>query len=176
MEAKETKRKEDDEEYMAIKEVGIYNFAKFAADKDLFNIRLPLNNPEANEYLTWCNYYYNQTNTFLYYLLNLWDSPIREHKVRPPTIREVAICSAREIAWLSGQSCDLPPEEKKLYLDFNAENIKDAYMFNNYPIWVISGMAGAVMKFGTFEDHVKDDDKFMTFEDYVSHVKPEEKE
>jgi hypothetical protein len=57
-----------------------------------------------------------------------------------------------------------------MFIDSNAEFIRDAYLFWSYPMWINSGLAGCVMKWGTFEDNEKpgDSEKYITYEEYDS--------
>ena len=49
-------RAKDDPEYNEIRELGFgIGFVEYMKDKDLSDIRLPLNNPEAYQYLCWVN-------------------------------------------------------------------------------------------------------------------------
>ena len=154
-------RPKDDEEFNAIKNVDYMEFLHYMKDKDLYNLRLPLNNPAAYQYLRWINGHFMNDNNYLNYLLNIWD----EQKIRPPTPREVAIFNARHIVELDNNK-DIKPEDKKTYIDFTAELIRDAYQYWCYPIWIATGLAGCVLKWETFEDNAKAGDDYITWEEW----------
>ena len=159
-----------DPEYFDIKHgVELLDFIEFMKGKSLESIRLPLNNPDAYQYLRWLNEHWvdDFEGNHLNYLLNLWDSPFADKPVRPPTNRELAVFNAKEIVRLA-ESKDIPDGEKEMYIDMNAEGIRDAYHYWCFPIWIGSGLAGCIMKWGTFEDNMKpgDEDKFITYEEY----------
>ena len=158
-------RPKDDEEFNAIKSVDYMEFLHYMEDKDLKNLRLPINNPDAYQYLRWLNQYFMDDNNHLNYLLNIWDAQFSEKKIRPPTTREVAIFSAHRIIELDNDK-DIKPEDKKTYIDFNAEFIRDAYQYWCYPIWISSGLAGCVLKWGTFEDNAKSEEDYITWEEW----------
>ena len=160
----------DDPEFGAIKEgVCFMEFVEFMKNKDLENIRLPINNQEAYQYLRWVNEYFcgNNDGNYLNYILNLWDGWISNKPVRPPTPREIAICAARRIV-KNADDKEIADNDRGLYIDSDAELIRDAYRYWNYPDWIMSGLAGCVMKWGTFEDNVKPDDeiKYIPYEEY----------
>ena len=164
------RRSIDDPEFCAIKEgVGFMEFVGFMKDKNLETIRLPLNNPEAYQYLRWINEYFCGDNdgNYLHYILNIWDAMIGDKPVRPPTPREIAICVARRIV-KNADDKEITDDERGLYIDSDAEMIRDAYRYWNYPDWIASGLAGCVMKWGTFEDNVKPNDemKYIPYEEY----------
>ena len=166
-------REKDDPEFLEIKGANFMNFLEYMKDKDIYNIRLPLNNLEAYKYLRWLNehYHYNGHGSFLNYILNCWDAWISKKPVRPPTPREVAILCAKRIVHLNEGGEEVGSErDRAMFIDTTAENIRDAYLFWNYPIWIESGLAGCVMKWGTFEDNEKpgDKDKYITYEEYDS--------
>ena len=151
----------NDTEFIEIKNgVNATDFLQYMKGKDIHNIRLPLNNPDACKYLRWLNAkcHRGEYGCFLDYILNGWDACFSDKPVRPPTPREVAILCAKHIT------------EGKLamFIDTNAESIRDAYLFWSYPIWIESGLAGCVMKWGTFEDNEKpgDSEKYITYEEY----------
>ena len=159
-----------DPEFFDIKHgVDVGKFVDYMKGRSLENIRLPLNNPEAFSYLCWLNEFWveNYDGCHLNYLLNLWSSPFGDKPVRPPTAREMAIYNARRIVKLADNT-DLAPSDKEMYIDVNAEGIRDAYHYWCYPIWIASGLAGCVLKWGTFEDNEKpgDEDKYVTYEKY----------
>lgn len=158
-------RPKDDEEFNAIKSVDYMEFLHYMKDKDLHNLRLPLNNPDAYQYLRWINGHFSDDNNYLNYLLNIWDAQFSEKQIRPPTPREVAIFNARHIVELDN-SKDIKPEDKKTFIDFAAEFIRDAYQYWCYPIWIASGLAGCVLKWGTFEDNAKPEDDYITWEEW----------
>ena len=158
-------RPKDDEEFNAIKSVDYMEFLHYMKDKDLHNLRLPINNPDAYQYLRWLNEYFMDDNNYLNYLLNIWDAQFSEKQIRPPTPREVAIFNARHIVELD-KSEDIKSEDKKMDIDFSAEFIRDAYQYWCYPIWIVSGLAGCVLKWGTFEDNAKPEDDYITWEEW----------
>lgn len=162
-----------DPEYIEIKGADFMDFLEYMKDKDLYNIRLPVNNPEAYQYLRWLNAHYHEDyGCFLNYVLNGWDAFLSKKPVRPPTPREVAIFSAKRIVELAERKeKDVGSEsDRALFIDTNAEFIRDAYLFWSYPMWINSGLAGCVMKWGTFEDNEKpgDSEKYDTYEEYES--------
>ena len=170
-EPKTTIPPKDDPEFCAIKNgVDFLEFVKFMADKQIASTRLPLNNPEAFRYLCWLNARYidGGDGCFINFLLNLWDNDFTNggKKVRPPTAREYAIRSANEIMRLKNAT-DIDADMKDICIDAQAEMIRDAYAYWCYPIWIATGLAGCVMKWGTFEDNLKDGDEFATYEDWM---------
>lgn len=159
----------DDAEFCKIKKgVSIISFIEYMNGKSLETIRLPLNNNKAYQYLRWLNEHWcsDDDGCFLNYILNIWDAWLSDKPVRPPTPREVAICAARRIA-KNADDKSIDDNERGFLIDSDAEMIRDAYHYWNYPIWVTSGLAGCVMKFGTFEDNVKpgDENNYMTYEE-----------
>lgn len=157
-------RSADDPEYRDIKEcANMMSFVEYMKDKDIEELRLPVNNPEAYNYLRWLNNYFVDDNNYLNYLLNLWDGNFSEKPVRPPTAREVAIFNSRRIVELADSS---EIDEKGTFIDSNAELIRDAYQYWCYPIWIASGLAGCIVKWGTFEDNVKPGEEFVTWEEW----------
>lgn len=158
-------RPKDDKEFNAIKSVDYMEFLHYMKDKDLHNLRLPLNNPDAYQYLRWLNGHFIDDNNYLNYLLNIWDEQFSEHQIRPPTPREVAIFNARHIVELDNNK-DIKPEDKRMGIDFSAESIRDAYQYWCYPIWIASGLAGCVLKWGTFEDNAKSEDDYIAWEEW----------
>ena len=164
-------RLKDDPEFLEIKGVNFMDFLEYMKDKDMYNIRLPVNNPDAYQYLRWLNAHYHQDDygCFLNYILNGWDAFLSKKPVRPPTPREVAIFSAKRIVDLAERKeVGHSESDRALFIDTNAEFIRDAYLFWSYPAWINSGLAGCVMKWGTFEDNMKpgDEDTFITYEEY----------
>lgn len=164
-------RPKDDPEFLAIKDgVDFLEFVEYMKDKDIYNVRLPVNNPEAYQYLRWLNANYHQDDygCFLNYILNGWDAFLSKKPVRPPTPREVAIFSAKRIVDLAERKDIESESDRALFIDTNAEFIRDAYLFWSYPMWINSGLAGCVMKWGTFEDNEKpgDSEKYITYEEY----------
>ena len=162
-------RQKDDQEFLEIKEgVGLMDFIKLIGDKNLENIRLPLNNKEAYQYLRWINEHYvdDDDGNFLNYILNLWDAWCHDKPIRPPTPRELAIVTARRIV-KNADDKEIKDDERGLYIDFDAEMIRDAYRYWNYHVWITSGLAGCIMKWGTFENNVKpgDEEKYITYEE-----------
>jgi hypothetical protein len=77
----------------------------------------------------------------------------------------VAIFSARRIVELS-EDKKIEDSERGTYIDPNAELIRDAYQYWCYPIWIVSGLAGCVLKWGTFEDNAKPEDDYITWEEW----------
>ena len=157
-------RPADDPEFISVKcGVDFITFVRFMADKELADTRLPLNNEDACRYLRWLNLYYSEDNPYLNYILNKWDETSASKRVRPPTPREYAIVSARHMVRLA----DSPHESENhrgMFIDFYAESIRDAYFFcRDYPTWISRGLAGCVMKWGTFEDNMKDGDDYMDY-------------
>ena len=159
-----------DPEYIEIKGANFMEFLEYMKDKDIYNIRLPVNNPEAYQYLRWLNaHYHDDYGCFLNYILNVWDASFSRKPVRPPTPREVAIFSAKRIVdFAESKDTGHSDSERALFIDTNAEFIRDAYLFWRYPMWINSGLAGCVMKWGTFEDNEKsgDSEKYVTYEEY----------
>ena len=161
-------RSADDPEYRGIKDcVNMMSFVEYMKSKDIEELRLPVNNPEAYNYLRWLNNYFVDDNNYLNYLLNIWDEQRinGDTPVRPPTAREVAVFSARRIVELA-DSTDLDSQNRGVYIDSDAEFIRDAYQYWCYPIWIASGLAGCIIKWGTFEDNVKDGDKYQVWEEW----------
>lgn len=157
-------RSVDDPEYRDIKDcANMMSFVEYMKSKDIEELRLPVNNPEAYNYLRWLNNYFVDDNNYLNYLLNLWDENYGEKPVRPPTAREVAIFNSRRIVEIADSD---EIDENGVYIDNNAELIRDAYQYWCYPIWLASGLAGCILKWGTFEDNVKPGDEFTTWEEW----------
>jgi len=157
-------RSVDDPEYRGIKEcANMMSFVEYMKSKDIEELRLPVNNPEAYNYLRWLNNYFVDDNNYLNYLLNLWDENYAEKPVRPPTAREVAIFNSRRIVEIADSD---EIDDKGMYIDSNAELIRDAYQYWCYPIWIASGLAGCIIKWGTFEDNVKPGEEFLTWEEW----------
>ena len=157
-------RSVDDPEYRGIKEcANMMSFVEYMKSKDIEELRLPVNNPEAYNYLRWLNNYFVDDNNYLNYLLNLWDENFSEKPVRPPTAREVAIFNSRRIVEIADSD---EIDEKGVFIDSNAELIRDAYQYWCYPMWIASGLAGCIIKWGTFEDNVKPGEEFVTWEEW----------
>jgi hypothetical protein len=159
-------RSADDPEYRDIKDcVNMMSFVEYMKGKDIEELRLPVNNPEAYQYLRWLNNYFVDDNNYLNYLLNIWDEQymVKKKPVRPPTAREVAIFNARRIVEIADSD---EIDGKGVYIDSNAEFIRDAYQYWCYPIWIASGLAGCILKWGTFEDNVKECDEYLTWEEW----------
>ena len=164
-------RPKDDPEYLEIKGADFMEFLEYMKDKEIHNIRLPLNNPEAYQYLRWLNAHYHcdDYGCFLNYILNCWDAFLSKKPVRPPTPREVAIhCAKRIVDLAERKEVGYSDSDRALFIDTTAESIRDAYLFWSYPMWINSGLAGCVMKWGTFEDNEKpgDEEKYVTYEEY----------
>ena len=158
-------RPHNDKEYCEIKDyVDFVRFVKFMKDRRPATLRLPLNNPEAYKYLRWLNNYFIDDSCYLNYLLNIWDETFKK-PVRPPTAREVAIFNSRRIVEIV-ESAEIKDADKDVFIDSEAEFIRDAYQYWSYPIWIASGLAGSVMKWGTFEDNVKEGDEFLVWEEW----------
>lgn len=149
-------------EYCAIQNVDFGEFVTFMKDRSLYDVRLPVNNPEAYQYLRWANEYLCQDTNYLNYVLNIWDESFGDH-VRPPTPREMAVVHAQKIL-------DATKDEKdrEFRIDTNAEFIRDAYTHWNYPDYIRSGLAGCIMKWGTFEDNEKPgaEKDYTTYEEW----------
>ena len=165
----ELRQKFDPEYFDIMNGVGLGDFVEFMKGKSLESIRLPVNNTDAFNYLRWLNHHWVDSfeGNHLNYILNLWEMPIADKPVRPPTIRELAIYNSKDIVRVAENS-DMEDWEKELYIDFDAGVIRDAYQFWCYPVWIKSGLAGCIMKWGTFEDNLKpeDNDKYIIFEEY----------
>ncbi len=164
-------RDKDDPKFLEIKEANFMDFLEYMKDKDIYNIRLPVNNTEAYQYLRWLNahYHHDDYGSFLNYVLNCLDAWLSNKPVRPPTPREVAVFNAKRIVDLADrEKVGNSESDRALFIDIKAESIRDAYLFCSYPIWIVSGLAGCVMKWGTFEDNEKpgDSDKYITYEEY----------
>ena len=159
----------DDKEFCAIKNVDFGQFLEFTKlnkDFTLESIRLPLNNPEAYQYLRWVNEHLcDDYGCYLNYLLNIWDETCSVKPVRPPTPREVAIFNSRRIVELADNK-ELSDPDRNMYIDMNAEGIRDAYLYWNYSIWISSGLAGCILKFGTFENNMKPGDEYQIWEEW----------
>lgn len=153
---------QDYPEYCAIQNVDFAEFVEFMKDKSLYDVRLPVNNPEAYQYLRWANEYLCRDTNFLNYVLNIWDESFGD-RVRPPTPREMAVVHAQKIL-------DATKDEKdrEFRIDTNAEFIRDAYHYWNYPDYIRYGLAGCIMKWGTFEDNEKPgvEKDYTTYEEW----------
>ena len=155
-------RPKDDTEYNAIRYYGFnYRFVKFMKDKDLADIRLPLNNPEAYQYLCWVNEHFATDTNFLNFNLNIFDEGYR-----PVTAREHAIANAK---LLLDYAKDINKEgtegkDARMHLDMCAEAIQNAYAYGSYPHWEDVGLAGCLLKWGTWEDNEKPGDKYEIYE------------
>lgn len=161
-------RPKDDPEFLAVKEgVDYLKFVEYMKDKDLFGIRLPVNNPEAFLYLRWLNEFHcpDEDGTFLNYILNIWDMGMNDKSVRPPTPREAAIFNSRHLLEILDDKEIKDEKDRMMFIDFTAEFIRDAYHYWSYPSWIHSGLAGCIMKWGTFEDNEKPGDKYQIYED-----------
>lgn len=162
-------RPKDDPEFLAIKQdVDFLAFVEYMKDKDIYNIRLPVNNPEAFNYLRWLNEFHcpDEDGTFLNYILNIWEGTFNDGPVRPPTQREVAIFNSRHILEILDDKEIKDEKERRMFIDFTAEFIRDAYHYWSYPDWIRSGLAGCIMKWGTFEDNEKPGDKYRIYEEW----------
>lgn len=166
-------REMDDPEFTAIKNgVSLVQVIEFMKDRDIEGIRLPVNNPTAYQYLRWLNaHWLKDESCYVTYILNLWDEYIMPKRVRPPTPRELVICSAKRIVELANNNDEKNDivVHKNMFIDTNAELIRDAYLYWNYPAWIESGLAGCIMKFGTFEDNLLkpgDESNYVTYEDH----------
>lgn len=156
----------DDPEYCDILDVDFAKFVDFMKDKKLESIRLPVNNPEAYQYLRWANEHLCQDGNNLNYILNLWDADFGP-RVRPPTPREIAIEHAKAIVNATKDE-SRSQFDREFSIDTNAEFIREAFLYWNYPSYISHGLAGCIMKWGTFEDNEKPDAKkdYITYEEY----------
>lgn len=158
-------RPKDDPEYNEVRELGFgIAFIEYMKDKDLSDIRLPLNNPEAYQYLRWVNEYFAADTNFLNFLLNIFDAGFK-----PLTAREHAIANAKLILDYA-KDIDKGGEEgrdARMSLDSSAEAIQNAYAYWSYPQWGDVGLAGCLLKWGTWEDNEKpgDEAKYPKYED-----------
>ena len=162
-------RPKDDPEFLAVKEgVDYLKFVEYMKDRDLFSIRLPVNNPDAYQYLRWLNefYFLDDDGNYLNYILNIWDGTFKDDSVRPPTPREVAIFNARHILEILDDKEITDEKDRRMFIDFTAEFIHDAYCHWSYPSWICSGLAGCIMKWGTFEENEKPGDKYRIYEEW----------
>lgn len=84
-------------EFEKIRRVDMMSFIKFVEQNhlELEEIRLPLNNRKALEYLKWASMHFNGDSTYLNYIINMWEPLMGEERVRPPTMRELAVYMAR---------------------------------------------------------------------------------
>ena len=136
-------------------------FFAFMKDKDLAAIRLPLNNPDAYQYLRWVNDNFATDTNFLNFLLNIFDAGYK-----PETAREHAIRNAKLLLDYA-KDIDKEGEEgrdARMNVDICADAIQDAYAYGSYPDWAEKGLAGCVLKWGTWEDNEKSDDKYEIYE------------
>ena len=154
-------RSKDDTEYNDIRNLGFgIGFIEYMKDKELSDIRLPLNNPEAYQYLRWCNEYFATNSNFLNFLLNIFDAGFK-----PLTARENAVIN---VNLMSDYAKDMDKEgtdgkAARMHFDWCAESIQNAYAYWSYPQWAEVGLAGCLMKWGTWEDNEKSDDKYETY-------------
>ena len=157
-------RSKDDPEYNETRELGFgLKFIEYMKDKDLSDIRLPLNNPEAYQYLRWVNEHFATDTNFLNFLLNIFDAGYK-----PLTAREHAIANAKLILDYA-KDIDKVGEEgrdARMFLDSSAEAIQNAYAYWSYPQWGDVGLAGCLLKWGTWEDNEKpgDEAKYAKYE------------
>lgn len=138
-----------------------HKFFEFMKDKDLAAIRLPLNNPDAYHYLRWVNDKFATDTTFLNFLLNIFYSGYK-----PETAREHAIRNAKLLLDYA-KDIDNEGEEgryARMNVDICADAIRDAYAYGSYHDWAEKGLAGCVLKWGTWEDNEKSDDKYEIYE------------
>lgn len=138
-----------------------FKFFEFMKDKDLAAIRLPLNNPDAYQYLRWVNDNFATDTNFLNFLLNIFDAGYK-----PETAREHAIRNAKLLLDYA-KDIDKEGEEgrdARIKVDFCADAIQNAYAYESYPAWAEKGLAGCVLKWGTWEDNEKSDDKYEIYE------------
>lgn len=157
-------RPKDDPEYNEIRYLGFgIEFIEYMKDKDLYDIRLPLNNPEAYQYLCWVNGHFATDTNFLNFLLNIFDEGFK-----PLTARENAVMNVK---LMSDYAKDMDKEgtegkEARMHFDLCAESIQNAYAYWSYPQWAEVGLAGCIMKWGTWEDNEKpgDEAKYVKYE------------
>jgi len=154
-------RPKDDSEYNEIRELGFgLKFIEYMKGKSLSDIRLPLNNPEAYQYLRWVNEYFAADTSFLNFLLNIFDAGFK-----PLTVREEA---SMNVKLMSDYAKDMDKEgqegkDARLHFDLCAESIQNAYAYWSYPQWGEVGLAGCLLKWGTWEDNEKPDDKYEIY-------------
>ena len=117
--------------------------------------------------MRWLDHYFYDNNNYLNYILNTWDFAIMdgEKPVRPPSIRELAIVQSRPIARIDDDNQPPFQLDMGMAIDTHAEIISDAYYYNLYSKWISSGLAGCLLKWGTFEDNLKEGDEFITYEE-----------
>lgn len=160
-------RPKDDPEYNDIRNLGFgIEFVEYMKDKELSDIRLPLNNPEAYQYLHWVNEYFATDTNFLNFLLNIFDAGFK-----PITARENA---AMNVKLMADYAKDMDKEgqegkDARWHFDVCAESIQNAYAYWSYPQWGNVGLAGCIMKWGTWEDNEKpgDEAKYAKYEEGV---------
>ena len=157
-------RAKDDPEYNEIRELGFgIGFVEYMKDKDLSDIRLPLNNPEAYQYLCWVNEHFATDTTFLNFLLNIFDAGFK-----PLTAREHAVMNVKLMADYAKDMDKDGDEgkEAKWHFDLCAEAIQNAYAYWSYPQWGDVGLAGCLLKWGTWEDNENpgDEAKYAKYE------------
>lgn len=150
-------RYRDDPEYNAIRYSAFgMDFYKFMEHRDLAEIRLPLNNPKAYEYLRWVNEHFATDTNFLNFLINITCCGFKA-----VTAREHAIANAK-LLLDHAKNIDNEGEEgmnAKMFLDSAAEAIQNAYAYWSYPHWIEKGLAGCLLKWGTWEDNEKPGDE-----------------
>lgn len=157
-------RFKDDPEYNEIRYLGSgIEFIEYMKDKELSDIRLPLNNPDAYQYLRWVNEYFATDSNFLNFLLNSFDGGFK-----PLTARENA---SMNVKLMSDYAKDMDKEgqegqDARMHFDLCAESIRHAYAYWSYPQWGDVGLAGCLLKWGTWEDNEKpgDEAKYAKYE------------
>ena len=155
-------RPKDDPEYNEIRYLGFgLKFIEYMKDKNLSDIRLPLNNPEAYQYLRWVNEHFATDTNFLNFNLNIFDEGFKPHTAREHAVMNVKLMSdyAKD---MDKESPD--GKETRWHFDMCAESIQNAYAYWSYPQWGDVGLAGCLMKWGTWEDNEKPGDKYEIYE------------
>lgn len=128
-------------------------FVRWLNGRELKDLRLPLNNPEALEYLELVNYHRCEYNGYwLSWSVNMytWAAP-KKIPMKPQTLGEyLDNLSTKEDSWDASRifiGCD------KQYLDIE-------YM-------LVSGVAAAFVEFGTWEDN-PEPEKYITYDEYFN--------
>lgn len=155
-------RSKDDPEYNEIRYLGFgIKFIEFMKDKNLSDIRLPLNNPEAYQYLRWVNEHFATDTNFLNFLLNIFDEGFKPHTAREHAVMNVKLAAdyAKDMDKEGAEG-----KEAKWHFDLCAESIQNAYAYGSYPQWGELGLAGCLLKWGTWEDNEKPGDKYEIYE------------
>ena len=154
-------RPKDDPEYNEIRYLGFgIKFIEYMKDRNLSDIRLPLNNPEAYQYLRWVNEYFATDTNFLNFNLNIFDEGFKPHTAREHAVMNVKLAAdyAKDI-----DKEDEEGRDARMLFDSCAESIQNAYAYWSYPQWSDVGLAGCLLKWGTWEDNEKPGDKYETY-------------